>query len=127
MKYILFIFLSLISFHVLAQNDASFPGVDENAPQPGYDMNMYITKHMHYPRQARDSGVQGKVVVQFVVNENGAISDCHIVKGIGNGCDEEAIRVISHMPRWKKPGERNGKKVKAPYVQVVHFTLTDGK
>ena len=62
-----------------------------------------------------------------MVNEDGTISDCHIIKGLGSGCDEEAIRVVSHMPAWKKPDVVNGIKVKAPYTLPVYFKLTDDK
>ena len=124
MKYILVVLMALISFHSPAQDG---PIICFHGPELGYDMNAYLARHLHYPRLALKNMVQGKVNVQFIVNEDGTISDCHIIKGIGSGCDEEAIRVVSHMPAWKKPDVVNGKKVKAPYTLPVYFKLTHDK
>ncbi|NCX96219.1 MAG: energy transducer TonB [Chitinophagia bacterium] len=67
-------------------------------------------------------GIQGRVIVNFVVNEDGFISDVKVLRGIGGGCDEEALRVIKAMPTWT-PGEQDGKKVKTYFTQPISFRL----
>jgi protein TonB len=96
----------------------------EQMPQPPYDLTEYLSKTINYPDTAKKSGIQGRVVVQFVVNENGKISDVKALRGIGGGCDEEAVRVIKAMPPWK-PGKQNGKMVKVYYTQPISFLLQD--
>lgn len=64
------------------------------------DIMTYIGDNLRYPQDALDNKVEGKVLVKFIVNENGSISDVEVIKGIGYGCDEEAIRIVSQMPPW---------------------------
>jgi protein TonB len=94
----------------------------EQMPEFNGDLVAYLSKHVQYPEVARESNVQGRVVVRFVVNEDGSISDASIVKGIGGGCDEEALRVISAMPKWK-PGRQNGRALKVFFQVPIMFTL----
>jgi protein TonB len=77
---------------------------------------------MKYPAQARRMGVEGKVFVQFVIGKDGAISDVKVIKGIGAGCDEEAIRVVQSSPSWN-PGKQRGKAVKQRYTLPIIFKL----
>jgi protein TonB len=93
----------------------------EQMPQFDGDMNKYLSENIQYPEMARDANVSGRVVIRFVVNEDGSISNAKVVKGIGSGCEEEAIRVINSMPRWK-PGKSNGKAVKVYFTLPVKFT-----
>jgi protein TonB len=67
-------------------------------------------------------GVEGKVFVQFVIGKDGAISDVKVIKGIGAGCDEEAIRVVQSSPSWN-PGKQRGKAVKQRYTLPIIFKL----
>jgi len=95
--------------------------------QPGYPggnaaFYSYIGKKMKYPSQARRMGIEGKVFVQFVVDTNGAITDVQVMRGIGAGCDEEAIRVIQNSPKWQ-PGKQRGKAVKVRMVLPITFKL----
>lgn len=94
----------------------------EQMPSPGYDMLNYLSQNIKYPKAAIKNNVQGRVMVQFVVNEDGSISDAKVVKGIGGGCDEEALRIVNTMPNWK-PGKQNGKPVKVLYTQPMNFRL----
>jgi protein TonB len=71
---------------------------------------------------ARESGIQGTVYVTFVVEKGGNVSDVKILRGIGGGCDEEAIRVIRAMPRWN-PGKQRGKSVRVQFNMPIKFTL----
>ncbi|MEM7657778.1 MAG: TonB family protein [Bacteroidota bacterium] len=79
-------------------------------------MNRWLTHRLRYPSRAKEKMIEGRVVVQFVVNTNGNISELKVLKGIGGGCDEEALRVISEMPAWI-PGELNGQA--APVYKAI--------
>jgi protein TonB len=81
-----------------------------------------VSDKMKYPAQARRMGVEGKVFVQFVIGKDGAISDVKVLKGIGAGCDEEAIRVVQSSPSWN-PGKQRGKAVKQRYTLPIIFKL----
>jgi protein TonB len=82
----------------------------------------YLVETMKYPPQARRLGVEGKVLVQFVVDKNGNISDVKVLKGIGAGCDEEAVRVMQKAPAWT-PGKQRGKAVKQRCIVPLNFKL----
>lgn len=82
----------------------------------------YISKNLRYPKLARRMGVEGKVFVSFVVNENGLIDRVKVIKGVGAGCDEEAVRLISSCPAWI-PGKHQGKTVKQLIVKPILFQL----
>lgn len=86
------------------------------------DIQKYLGDNISYPEAAKDNNIQGRVVVRFVVDENGKVSDVTVVRGIGGGCDEEAKRVVSSMPAWKA-GKQNGKPVKVYYNLPISFTL----
>jgi protein TonB len=94
----------------------------EQMPVSGYDMSAYLSKNLHYPDAARESNIEGRVLVKFVVNEDGAVSDVQVQRGIGGGCDEEAKRVVAAMPNWK-PGKQNGKPVKVYFTLPIMFKL----
>ena len=82
----------------------------------------FVRKNLKYPSQARRMGIEGKVYVQFVVDKDGTITDVKAVKGIGAGCDEEAVRVINKSPRWNPPKQR-GKPVKQRIILPITFQL----
>jgi len=98
--------------------------VEEMPSFPGGEAKMYgyIGKNIEYPRMAKESGISGRVFVTFVVEKNGAVTDVQILRGIGGGCDEEAVRVIRSMPKWK-PGKQRGKPVRVQYRMPIKFTL----
>ncbi len=81
----------------------------------------YLKKNIVYPQVALDNDVQGKVVVDFVVGRDGKISDVKVVKGIGFGCNEEAIRVVSGMPAWS-PGGQKGRNVPVSFKVPIKFS-----
>ncbi len=83
---------------------------------------LYLSKNIHYPDKASKMGIEGKVWVQLIIENNGKVSNVELSKGIGFGCDEEALRVISQMPDWI-PGENNGKKVRVRMKVSVNFRL----
>jgi len=82
----------------------------------------FLNRNLQYPAAARETGVQGRVTVSFVVEKNGAITGLKVLGGIGAGCDEEALRVIKKSPFWK-PGYQNGKAVRVAYVIPIVFRL----
>lgn len=82
----------------------------------------YISKKMRYPRKAVLEQVEGIVVVNFVVSRDGRVTDATVLKGLGYGTDEEALRVINTMPEWT-PGRQNGKPVAVRYTLPIRFNL----
>ncbi|MGE0770802.1 MAG: energy transducer TonB [Cyclobacteriaceae bacterium] len=82
----------------------------------------YVQDKMKYPAQARRMGIEGRVFVEFVIEKDGRITDVRAVKGIGAGCDEEAIRVVEAAPAWN-PGKQRGKPVKQRMVLPITFKL----
>lgn len=83
-------------------------------------LRKYLQRNLHYPPEALRGGVSGKVFVSFVVNSNGAITDVEVVKGLGSGTDEEAMRVVRNMPAWT-PGRQNHRAVSVRYTLPITF------
>lgn len=104
--------------------DEIFTVVEETAaPKGGMPaFYKYVGDKMKYPAQARRMGVEGKVFVEFVIQKDGSISDVRAIKGIGAGCDEEAVRVVQSAPSWT-PGKQRGKPVKQRMVLPITFKL----
>ena len=98
--------------------------VEEPAtPKGGYNaFYQYIKKTLRYPAQARRMGIEGKVFVQFVVSEDGSLSEVKAIKGIGAGCDEEAVRIVKNAPKWNPPRQR-GKPVQQRIIVTIVFQL----
>jgi len=82
----------------------------------------YVKKNIKYPNLARRSGVQGKVFVQFIVDKDGSLTDVRVIRGIGAGCDEEAVRILEKAPKWE-PGKQRGRPVKQRIVMPIHFVM----
>ena len=82
----------------------------------------YVGEKIKYPAQARRMGIEGRVFVEFVIGKDGSISEVRAVKGIGAGCDEEAVRIIQGAPNWT-PGKQRGKSVKQRMVLPITFRL----
>jgi protein TonB len=82
----------------------------------------FIQKNLSYPYQAQENNVQGKVFLSFVVEKDGSITDVKIVRGIGYGCDEEAVRVIKKSPKWNA-GKQNNAYVRVRYNMPINYTL----
>lgn len=111
-----------------AANTLSTPAVLFNAdimpefPGGKSGLKRYFRKNYTYPQAARESGVEGTVFIRFVVKEDGSISDIAVLKGLGFGCDDEAIRLVRKMPKWI-PGEHNGKRVAVYKTMPIGFKL----
>ncbi|MBR4198774.1 MAG: energy transducer TonB [Bacteroidales bacterium] len=99
----------------LVAADAEFPGGEDAL----YD---FIAKNLKYPQAAKDSNIQGKVFVQFVVEKDGSITNAKVLRDIGGGCGEETLRVVKMMPKWK-PGEIRGTKYRVQCTLPVRFGL----
>ena len=101
-----------------------FEFVEQMPEFPGGEdaMMAYIQKNMKYPKAAVENSTEGRVIVNFVVNDDGNIVDVKTVRGIGSGCDQEAERVVRSMPAWKA-GKQNGKPVRVSYSLPITFQL----
>jgi periplasmic protein TonB len=101
-----------------------FTVVEEQPGYPGGDEARikFLQENIKYPEEAKELGVQGKVFVTFVVEVDGSITDVKVLRGIGAGCDEEAIRVVKSMPKWV-PGKQRGQPVRVQFNLPIKFTL----
>jgi protein TonB len=93
----------------------SFPGGEA-------ERNKFLATNIVYPQQATENGIQGTVYVSFVVDSKGNVTDVKVLRGIGGGCDEEALRVVKMMPQWH-PGKQNGKQVRVLFNMPIYFKL----
>lgn len=82
----------------------------------------WLSRHLEYPAMAVRMGIEGRVMVEFTVDENGRISDAAIIEGLHRLCDQEAIRLVKSMPAWT-PGEKNGVKTTQKYTLPIRFVL----
>ena len=105
-------------------NDKVFEKVEDMPEFPGGEQAMmdFVAKNVQYPKEAMEKGISGRVMVGFIVEKDGSISETEVVKGIGGGCDEEAVRVVKAMPKWK-PGKEKGKPVRVSYMMPITFRL----
>jgi protein TonB len=99
--------------------------VVETQPNPPGGMsgwNKYLSDNLKYPTQARRMGVEGTVIVVFVINTDGTIQDVEVLRGIGGGCDEEAVKIVKNAPKWE-PGKQRGKPVRTRMRLPIRFKL----
>ncbi len=82
----------------------------------------YIGKSVKYPVIAQENGIQGRVIVSFVVEKDGSVADATVVRGVDPSLDKEALRVVNSMPKWT-PGKQRGKPVRVKYTLPVTFRL----
>ena len=101
-----------------------FTVVEQMPMYPGGDAALmgYLRDNIKYPTVAAENGVQGRVVVGFVVERDGSITDVNILRGVDPSLDREAMRVVKSMPRWN-PGKQNGSAVRVKYQVAVSFRL----
>lgn len=98
--------------------------VDEVPKYPGGENGLmaYIAENTVYPQKALEEGVHGRVFVSCIIEPDGKVTNVEVLRGIGGGCDEEAVRVIQSLPNWE-PGVRRGKNVRVAFVVPVKFAL----
>ena len=124
------LFITFFMSNVKAQqkqaggNDEIYTAVDHPAEFPGgiKTFSEYLAKNMRYPADARKNGVQGRVFLTFVVEKDGGLSDIKVMRRIGSGCDEEAVRVMKSSPKCKS-GMQNDQAVRQQYNMPISFTL----
>ena len=98
----------------------SFPGGDKA-------LSKYLAESIIYPQEAKEKRIKGRVYLEFVINEEGSVTDVKVIRGTGNNSlDEEAVRVVKNMPKWI-PGKKNGKAVSVKFTVPVEFKLTKKK
>ncbi len=133
MKYpITIVLIALLSMGAYAQsvkdNDSIVLSEKEKPRYPGGDSELkkYLSLSLHYPNPALEQKIEGEVMIGFLIDVEGYISDIKIIKGIGYGCDEEAMRVVKEMPQWE-PARIKGKAIKVAYRLPVVFELSPSK
>jgi len=106
------------------ETDQIFTIVEESATPKGgmAAFYKYVSDKIKYPPQARRMGIEGRVFVEFVIAKDGTLTEVRSIKGIGAGCDEEAVRIVQSAPPWN-PGKQRGKPVKQRYTLPIIFKL----
>ncbi len=106
------------------EEDVIFTVVEDQPQFPGGEeaRRRYLEENLRYPTMAREAGIQGTVFLTFVVEPDGSISDVRVLRGIGGGCDEAAVRAVKNMPRWE-PGRQRGQPVRVQFNMPVRFIL----
>ena len=107
-----------------AEQNKVFDVVEQQPQYPGGmgALNHWLGSNIKYPVMAAENGIEGRVVVQFVVERDGSVSGVHVVRGVDPSLDKEATRVVSAMPKWI-PGKQNGSAVRVKYTVPVTFRL----
>ena len=85
-------------------------------------MFKFISENVKYPQEAKDKNIAGRVFVNFVVEKDGSVDEVKVLRSIGGGCDEEAVRVVKSMPKWT-PGKQKGEPVRVSYIIPFVFKL----
>ena len=107
------------SIYTMVDPMPGFPGGDEARIK-------FLVSNLKYPEKARKEGIEGRVFISFVIEKDGSISTIKLLRGIGNGCDKEAMRVVSIMPQWE-PGKIDGNPVRVQFNMPFHFNLDSRK
>lgn len=103
--------------YMVVEDDPTFPGGRDS-------LYKFLAENIKYPQEAKDNNISGRVFVSFIVEPDGSITNPRLLRDIGGGCGQEAIRVVKLMPRWK-PGKNKGQTVRVQFNLPVNFTLTD--
>lgn len=113
-----------VSENIEKNTETVFTVVEESAMFPGGqdELIKYLAQNIKYPKQARVRGVEGLVSVSFVVEKDGSLTDIKLLRDIGSGCGQEALRVVKEMPKWK-PAKLKGEIVRMQFNLPVKFTL----
>ena len=107
-----------------AEQNKVFDVVEQQPQFPGGmgALNQWLGSNIKYPAMAAENGIEGRVIVQFVVERDGSVSGVHVVRGVDSSLDKEATRVVAQMPKWI-PGKQNGSAVRVKYTLPVTFRL----
>ncbi|MDY4789426.1 MAG: energy transducer TonB [Bacteroidales bacterium] len=101
----------------VVENEAEFPGGVEA-------MNSFMAENIKYPTLAKQKNIEGKVIISFIVEKNGTLSDIRTIKDIGEGCGDEGVRIVKLMPKWK-PAKQKGQPVRQQFLLPISFVLTN--
>lgn len=129
-KTIMFVFLCTTTFLCFSQENTNSSGIvpyDELDTDPSFiggetAMLKFLSDNLIYPETAKTNNIKGRVIVEFIVDKNGNISSPKVLRSPNKILDEEAIRVVSKMPKWK-PGTKDGKPVSTKMVLPIKFEL----
>ena len=107
-----------------SKEDTVYQIAEEMPVFPGGEQAMmkFVAENINYPQEAKDKEIAGRVFVSFVVEKDGSVDEVKVMRGIGGGCDEEVVRVVKAMPKWK-PGKQAGKPVRVNYMMPFNFKL----
>ena len=134
-KSLLFIFISMALLFAgpdaVAQDtknaDSRYFLLDEHPTFKGgspNDFALWVTKHVKYPKYAKEIGIEGTVKVHFVIDKKGKVSEAHVHQGVHPVLDQEAVRVVLKSPKWK-PAKKDGRPVKVSYTIPVMFYFSN--
>ena len=107
-------------------NDVDVKPVFLTSNDPSFFLEKWVYQYLKYPKYAVENGIQGRVFVDFVIDESGNVTDVKVSRSVHTALDEEAVRVISASPKWR-PGRHRGKKVKVSMTIPVDFRLERNK
>ncbi len=136
MRKVLFVLALLLSAHTAmhaqshqnternASDEKIFDVVEQPPSFPGGQAALmsYLSKNVKYPEEALKNNVQGRVIVGFIVEKDGSVSNAKIIRSVDSALDKEAIRIVMSMPKWT-PGRQNGRNVRTKYNVPVNFKL----
>lgn len=121
-----FICLSLVRLNaqVITTDSNGVEHIEVYPEYPGGEdaLHNFLDNNMKYPSEARKKNITGKVILSFIVDKLGNVTNVAVLKGIGGGCDEEAVRVVKLMPKWK-PATQDGLPVNVKYTFPINFAL----
>jgi TonB family protein len=106
---------SVSKVFVVVEHEPAFPGGLKK-------WFKYIKDNLQYPEAAKANKVEGRVIISFIVEKDGTVTYPRVQRGIGNGCDEEAVRLLKNSPKWN-PGVQNGYAVRTEYTTIIDFKL----
>jgi len=104
---------------VIVEDMPAFPGGEDARRR-------FLAENINYPSQARIEGIQGTIYISFIIDTTGIVTSVKVLRGIGGGCDEEAVRVVKLMPKWN-PGKQKGKAVRVQFNMPMQFVLGKSK
>lgn len=111
---------------VYAYSDVDVKPMFLNSPDPRAFMERWVYQYLRYPQYAQENGIQGRVLVDFVIDEKGEVHDVKVSRGVHQSLDDEALRVVTASPKWR-PGRHRGKRCKVALTVAVDFKLTKEK
>ena len=111
---------------VMAYSDVDVKPIFLNSPDPRTFMEKWVYQYLKYPSYAVENGIHGRVLVDFIIDETGKVTDVRVSRGVHTSLDDEAVRVVSASPKWR-PGRHQGKKVRVALTVAVDFKLQKDK